>query len=127
MARILVIEDAAALRQMLSECLAFEHEVMTAQDGEVGIEIAKTYLPDLVICDLVMPKMDGFAVLKHFQNLPEMIDVPFVFLSGSGDRKTVHEGLTLGADDFLVKPFSVQELLQVVEDHLGKKASSGNR
>jgi len=127
MARILVIEDAAALRQMLSECLAFEHEVMTAQDGEVGIEIAKIYLPDLVICDLVMPQMDGFAVLKHFQNLPEMIDVPFVFLSGSGDRKTVDEGLTLGADDFLVKPFSVQELLQVVEDHLGKKASSGNR
>lgn len=118
MGRILVIDDAPALRQMLSECLAFEHDVMTAQNGEVGIEIAKTYLPDLVICDLVMPKMDGFAVLKHFKNMPEMMDVPFVFLSASNDHTTIHQGMTLGAADFVTKPFSVQKLLQITQHRL---------
>jgi len=121
MARILIIDDAVALRQMLSECLEYEHEVMTAPDGEVGIEIAKTYHPDMVICDLVMPKMNGFAVLKHFQNMPEMMDMPFIFLSGLSDYKTVCQGMTLGADDFLTKPFSVKELLRVVQSRLEKR------
>lgn len=126
MSRILVIDDVPALRQMISECLTFEHDVAVAPNGKTGIEIAKAYRPDLVICDLIMPEMDGFTVLKYFKNMPETVGVPFVFLSASTDYTVIHEGMTLGAVDFLTKPFSVPKLLEIVRYRLENKNFSIN-
>lgn len=89
MARILVIDDDSIVRQMVAECLKLEHEVLTARDGLMGIEIVKNHPPDLVICDINMPQMDGFGVLHQFQNIDHMADTPFIFLSGAGDARTI--------------------------------------
>ncbi len=122
MARILIIDDDSIVRQLVADCLKLEHEVLTAQNGVMGIDVAKSHPPDLVICDINMPHMDGFEVLHHFQNIDQMADTPFIFLSGSGDASTIRNGMILGADDFLTKPFSVEELLHVVRNRLQKRA-----
>jgi two-component system, sensor histidine kinase and response regulator len=121
MARILVIDDEPMAREMLSECLRYDYEVATAEDGATGVELAETFRPDLVICDVSMPRMDGFAVLARFQKIDQMADVPFIFLSGSGDHVTIRQGMVLGADDFLTKPFAVRELLCVVKSRLERR------
>lgn len=121
MARILVIDDEPMAREMLSECLRYDYEVATAEDGAAGVELANSFRPDLVICDVSMPRMDGFSVLAQFQKIDLMADVPFIFLSGAGDPITVRQGMVLGADDFLTKPFSVRELLSVVKSRLDRR------
>jgi two-component system, sensor histidine kinase and response regulator len=122
MARILIIDDNETMRLMIAECLQQNHEILTAEDGQAGTEVALTYKPDLVICDLAMPNMNGFDVLRYFQRMEQLADTPFIFLSGSADSPTVRQGMRLGADDFLLKPFSVAELLDVVKIQLEKYA-----
>jgi two-component system, sensor histidine kinase and response regulator len=121
MARILIIDDNETMRLMIAECLQENHEILTAEDGQAGAEIALTYKPDLVICDLAMPNVNGFDVLRYFQRMEELAETPFIFLSGSADSPTVRQGMSLGADDFLLKPFSVIELLNVVKIQLEKR------
>jgi two-component system, sensor histidine kinase and response regulator len=122
MARILIIDDNETMRLMIAECLQENHEILTVEDGRQGTEIALSYMPDLVICDLAMPNMNGFDVLQYFQHIEQLADTPFIFLSGSADGPTVRQGMRLGADDFLLKPFSVTELLEVVKTQLEKYA-----
>ncbi len=121
MARILVIDDDPLLRLLLQESLQAHFEVMVADDGAMGVEIATAYLPDLIVCDVAMPNMDGFDVLRHLQTLEHMADVPFIFLSGNGNKDTIRQGKLLGADDFLTKPFEMDELLEVITARLEKR------
>lgn len=122
MEQILIIDDDALMRQMLAESLRNEFQVMTADDGIQGIDMAEKYHPDLIICDIAMPKMDGFNVFRQLQNSEKMVDVPFIFLSGMNDSSIIRQGMTLGADDFLTKPVHIDELQQVVHSRLEKRA-----
>jgi signal transduction histidine kinase len=106
---------------MVAECLSLEHEVITASSGEAGIELALQTCPDLVICDINMPRMNGFEVLMRFQAIERMADVPFIFLSGLSERSIIRQGMSLGADDYLTKPFVMEELERVVETRLAKR------
>ena len=110
------------MRQALTDALLDVHQVESAGNGESGVQLALSFQPDLIICDISMPQMDGFAVLQQCQTIPALADVPFVFLSGSSDLVTVRQGMTLGADDFVAKPCSLDELYRVVNMRLEKRA-----
>lgn len=122
MARLLLIDDEANLRHTLSYALRQEgYEVLTAQDGEEGLEIFRTSAPDLVILDVMMPKQDGFEVCRK---LRKASDVPIVMLTARDTELDKIVGLEIGADDYLAKPFSVRELIARVRAMLRR---SGRR
>jgi DNA-binding response OmpR family regulator/anti-sigma regulatory factor (Ser/Thr protein kinase) len=127
--RILVIEDDLSLREfMIKYFLEKEnYEVITAENGEVGLEKAKQDLPDLIICDIMMPKKDGYQVLKELHSHPPTATIPFIFLTAMSDRANIRDGMNLGADDFLTKPFVSQELIAAVHRRLDKKESTEKR
>jgi diguanylate cyclase (GGDEF)-like protein len=122
MTTILIIEDETAIRELISELLLLEDfEVVEAANGKEGITIAESVLPDLIICDVMMPEIDGHGVLLALQNNPQTATIPFVFLTAKGTRQDVRYAMNLGADDYLIKPFSNDELLEVVQTRLRKK------
>jgi CRP/FNR family transcriptional regulator, polysaccharide utilization system transcription regulator len=119
MEKILLIEDNAFIRENAAQMLTFAHyEVVMAEDGKKGIEAAIKNHPDLIICDIMMPESDGFAVLDALRHLPETSGIPVVFLSAKSTKENKSYGLGLGAADYLTKPFSEQDLLNVVENIL---------
>src|SRR5688572_5252703 len=119
MKRILVIEDEPQTRENLVTILEMEgYQPSTASDGRAGLEAAKRELPDLVLCDVMMPEMDGYAVLEGLRAHPETISIPFIFLTAKGDRKDLRAGMTLGADDYLSKPVTTAELLDAIGTRL---------
>ena len=119
MKRILVIEDEPQTRENLVTILEMEgYQPLTASDGRAGLEAAKRELPDLVLCDVMMPEMDGYAVLEALRAHPETISTPFIFLTAKGDRKDLRAGMTLGADDYLSKPVTTAELLDAIGTRL---------
>lgn len=122
MAQILIIEDDVLLLEVLAECLQHEYKVATAQDGVTALEVAESFQPDLIICDIGLPRMDGFSVFRHMQKVESLADVPFIFLSGDNDKHTIRQGMALGADDFLTKPVSLDDLLRAVQVRLEKSA-----
>ncbi|HRL13897.1 MAG TPA: hybrid sensor histidine kinase/response regulator [Aggregatilineales bacterium] len=122
MERILVIDDNQPLRELVAGCLKDDYSVVTAIDGFEGLQMAQNCCPDLVICDVNMPVMNGFEVYERFQQSEALRDAVFIFLSGSSDSSAVRHGMTLGADDFLLKPFEIDELIEVVKRRLGKRA-----
>jgi signal transduction histidine kinase len=120
--KILVVEDAHALRKDIMEMLRFEgFEVIGAENGLVGLNAARTHLPDLIICDIMMPELDGFGMLAELQKNPLEATIPFVFLTALTDKKDWREGMRLGANDYLTKPFTAQELIQAVYTQLNKR------
>jgi two-component system, sensor histidine kinase and response regulator len=121
MNRILVVEDAHSLRRDILEMLTFEgYEVTGAEDGLVGVQRARELLPDLIICDIMMPHMDGYGVLETLREDVVTASIPFVFLTARTDRVDIRQGMELGADDYLTKPFTAAELLQTVRTRLEK-------
>jgi two-component system, sensor histidine kinase and response regulator len=124
MNRILVIDDDAAIQSLTAKALqARGFQALTAGDGREGLEVARRYLPDLIICDIQMPEMDGFETLAALQRDPLTSTIPFVFLTGLSDQAHVRFGMGLGADDYLTKPFTVNELMEAVNLRLAKKAA----
>jgi two-component system sensor histidine kinase/response regulator len=122
MTRILVIDDDDTYRRSVSNVLQQSgFDVLEATSGHAGVEIAQTQTPDLVICDVVMEHLDGFAVIDRLRMDPSTSEIPFMFMSGLSDKDTVRKGMNLGADDFLVKPFSFSDLLAAVEARLTKR------
>ena len=110
MARILVIEDDPAILRGLADNLACEsHEVLTAPDGESGYSLARTRKPDLILLDLMLPRMSGYELCRKLR--AESVATPIVMLTARGDEADRIVGLDLGADDYITKPFSVRELL----------------
>jgi signal transduction histidine kinase len=124
MASILIIEDDDLAREAISEGLrAGGYYPLECEDGQQGIELAREHLPDVILCDLNMPDMNGFEVLTTLRNTPETANIPFIFLTAYHDRASLREGMTLGADDYISKPFDNQELLRAIETRLQRQST----
>jgi len=123
MKKILVIEDNLDVRENLSEILELSgYRVSTAEDGKKGVELAISEKPDLIICDVMMPKLDGFGVLNILSKKSETASIPFIFLTAKAEKTDLRRGMNLGADDYITKPFYKDELLEVINTRLHKTA-----
>lgn len=121
MKTILIIEDDAALRENTAEMLELaNYNVITAPNGRIGLEKALEILPDIIVCDIMMPEVDGYGVLDGLSKNTRTQQIPFIFLSAKTEHKEVRKGMDLGADDYLTKPFEEEELLSAVESRLAK-------
>ncbi len=119
MKKILVIEDNAGIRENIAEILELaNYKVFTAEDGKTGIEIALHEKPDLILCDVIMPQLDGYGVLHLMHKHPAIRNTPFIFMSARTDRAEMRKGMDLGADDYITKPIEKTELLQAIECRL---------
>jgi signal transduction histidine kinase len=124
MKKILVIEDEQPLRESILDLLdAEDFEVFGAGNGKAGVELAKAHLPDLVICDVMMPELDGYGVLTCLRKEPATATIPFIFLTAKADKTDLRQGMSLGADDYLTKPFTRAELLQTISVRFEKRAA----
>ncbi|MDY6781570.1 MAG: response regulator [Cyanobacteriota bacterium] len=122
MTKILVIEDETALRANLMALLEAEgFEGIEAQNGELGIELARVNTPSLIICDIMMPGIDGYTVLERLQNSSQTALIPFIFLTARSERSEIRKGILLGADDYLTKPFDADELFGAIAARLKKQ------
>lgn len=122
-AKVLVIDDTAEIRMIITESLKiYGFTTLAAEDGVSGVEMAHQHSPDLIICDINMPKMDGYATLTAIRNNDTTATTPFIFLSGAVERPNVRKGMELGADDYLTKPFTHKELVTAVNARLTKHA-----
>jgi CRP-like cAMP-binding protein/CheY-like chemotaxis protein len=123
MKTLLVIEDNAEMAENIADILRLgKYQVLTAPNGKVGVEIAEQQHPDLVLCDIMMPELDGYGVLHLLSKNPETVDIPFIFLTAKADKSDFRTGMNLGADDYVTKPFDGFDLLMVVEMRLKKNA-----
>jgi DNA-binding NarL/FixJ family response regulator len=128
MNRILVIEDERPLRETLASVLQREgFDVVAAEDGRRGIEIVRAQAPDLVLCDVNMPEMDGHDVLAELRADPKFSELPFVFLTAKTDRSDVRAGMNLGADDYLTKPVITADLLAAIQTRLARRKAQAER
>ncbi len=122
MTKILVIEDEHSLRKDIMEMLGFEgYTLVGAENGLVGIREARKYLPDLIICDIMMPELDGYDVLDELRRDPQTAAIPFIFLTARTDKIDRRHGMEHGADDYLTKPFSVADLLKTISARLRRR------
>ena len=122
MHKILIVEDTLAIREAVFDILIMEgYEVFQAKDGRIGFEIALKENPDLIISDILMPIMDGFEMFKQLQTSKKTSSIPLVFLSAKGEKKDIRNGMNLGAEDYLIKPINVTDLLNAVENKIKKK------
>lgn len=123
MKKILVIEDDVSVGTNILEILqSGGFEVIIAEHGESGVVLAKQHLPDLIICDIMMPGLDGYGVLTAVRDEPTTAMIPFVFLTAKTTRDDLRQGMNLGADDYITKPFRRTELLDAVTARLDKHA-----
>lgn len=121
MKTILLIEDNFDVRENTGEILELSnYTVFMAENGKIGIELAKKHLPDLIICDIMMPELDGYGVIHALSKYPETAAIPFIFLTAKTEKSDIRKGMSLGADDYLTKPFDDVELLDAVEIRLHK-------
>lgn len=122
MKKILVIEDDAAVRSNILDLLeAEDFEAVGAENGFMGAMWAQEYLPDLIICDVMMPEVDGYEVLSALRQVPATAAIPFIFLTAMVDKADIRQGMNLGADDYLTKPFTRAELLGAVTSRFSKQ------
>ncbi len=118
-AKILVIEDNVEVRENIAEILELDgYKTLTAQDGKEGIQLAQQHFPDLILCDIMMPELDGYGVLKIVKRNEKLRGIPFIFLTAKSEKQDFRKGMSLGADDFLMKPFDDVDLLESIEVRL---------
>lgn len=121
MSRILVIDDERCLREMVRMALAQRgFDVVEAESGAEGVEVARSHPPDLVLCDVNMGNMDGYLTLSNFRKAPETAAIPFILMTGMANNAGMRQGMELGADDYLPKPFTIDGLYAAVEARLKK-------
>ncbi|NJM72346.1 MAG: EAL domain-containing response regulator [Scytonema sp. RU_4_4] len=124
MTKILVIEDEKLVRENIIDLLAAEDfDTIAAANGRIGVELAVSEIPDLILCDLMMPEIDGFGVLTTLREEPVTATIPFIFLTAKSARSDFRQGMDLGADDYLTKPFTRTELLNAITSRLAKQAT----
>ncbi len=120
---ILIIEDNDDIRESAAEILTLaSYEVLEACNGRIGVELSTKHLPDLILCDIMMPELDGYGVLHLLGKNPETAVIPFIFLTAKTERQDVRKGMEMGADDYLTKPFDDVELFNAIESRLKKKS-----
>jgi two-component system, sensor histidine kinase and response regulator len=123
-AKILIIEDTKNIRDEIKAILVFEGmEVCVAENGEEGLEFAKTFKPDLILCDIMMPIKNGYEVFDDAKNIPSLKNTPFIFLTARATTHNVREGMILGADDYITKPFAIDLLIKSINSRLKKEAT----
>ena len=122
MQNVLVIDDAEDVRSVVVKTLThFGFPARAAKDGPTGIEMALTEPPDLIICDVRMPGMDGYRTLAAIRDMPTIANIPFIFLTAAVDKGDMRRGMVLGADDYLTKPFTPEELLEAVTTRMARQ------
>ncbi|MEO1052223.1 MAG: response regulator [Bacteroidota bacterium] len=121
MKKILLIEDNEDVRENTAEILELAgYDVLTAEHGKTGVELATQQIPDLIICDIMMPELDGYGVLHILSKKSDTSRIPFIFLTAKAEKSDFRKGMNLGADDYLTKPFEDTELLDAIEIRLKK-------
>lgn len=121
MKKILIIEDNPDVRENLSEILTLSgYEAETAENGRIGVDKAQKNAPDLILCDIMMPELDGYGVLHILSRHHQTADVPFIFLTAKAEKEDFRRGMSMGADDYIAKPFDELALLQTIESRLQK-------
>ena len=121
--KVLVIEDEARMRDSIATILKMEgYETHEAFDGKLGLQKAREILPDLILCDVSMPNMNGHETLEELKKEPTTARIPFIFLTARGEKREVRDGMNHGADDYLVKPFEATDLLAAIESRLKRKS-----
>ena len=119
---ILIIEDNDDIRESTAEILKLaDYHVLTAENGKKGVELAINHLPHIILCDIMMPELDGYGVLYMLNKNPKTAAIPFIFLTAKAERLDMRKGMEMGADDYLTKPFDDIELLNAIESRLHKK------
>jgi CRP-like cAMP-binding protein/ActR/RegA family two-component response regulator len=120
--KVLIIEDNDDIRENVIEILELAgYQVSSANNGKAGVELAFQDMPDIILCDIMMPEMDGYGVLYMLSKRPETIAIPFIFLTAKAEHFDRRKGMEMGADDYLTKPFDDMELLNAIESRLKKK------
>ncbi len=120
--KILVVEDETLVREGIVELLSSEgFDMYSAPDGDEGLKLAQKHIPDLIICDIMMPTLDGYELLELLQQEEETATIPFIFLTAKSEKTDMRRGMDLGADDFLTKPFKANELFKAVQTRIQKK------
>jgi len=128
MKKILVIEDEPEMRRNLSTLLRYKDYLpLEADNGRRGLEVARREQPDLILCDVMMPELDGYGVLRALQADPELASVPFIFLTAKGEKDDLRSGMNFGADDYLTKPVGNAELVEAIEARLHRTAQHARR
>jgi len=123
MKKILIIEDNPDVRENTAEILELSnYEIICAENGKEGVKLASEQFPDLIICDVMMPELDGFGVLRILSQNPVTSHIPFIFLTAKTEKSDFRKGMSLGADDYITKPFDDVELLNAIEVRLKKHA-----
>jgi DNA-binding response OmpR family regulator len=118
---ILLIEDNQDVRENTAEILELaNYKVLQAENGKIGVEIAQKTKPDLIICDIMMPVLDGYGVIHLLTKNAETATIPFIFLTAKSERLDFRKGMEMGADDYITKPFDDIELLNAVESRIKK-------
>src|ERR1039457_1962034 len=126
--KILVIDDEESFRQVILKFLAKQgFEAVPAADGQTGVRVAAEMLPDLIVCDLNMPGMDGYEVLATLRRDPKLADIPLIFLTGQSQPSQVRQGMSLGADDYLTKPVNPVDLISAIKARLGRRQAQRQR
>jgi len=121
--KVLIIEDHDAIRANLTEILEMAlYTVFQAENGKIGVESALKNIPDIILCDIMMPELDGYGVLYMLNKHTETSGIPFIFLTAKAEHADLRKGMELGADDYLIKPFDDMELLNAIDIRLRKKA-----
>lgn len=124
MKKILIIEDNLEVRENLAEILTLSnYTAIVAENGKEGIKQAKSVKPDLILCDVMMPELDGYGVLKIINRNPSLMHIPFMFLTAKSEKTDFRKGMGLGANDYITKPFDDVELLEAIEMRLQKSAA----
>lgn len=122
---ILIIEDNEDIRESTAEILSLaDYQVLTAENGKKGVELAMSHLPDIILCDIMMPELDGYGVLFMLSKNEQTAGIPFIFVTAKSERTDVRKGMEMGADDYLTKPFSDMELLNAIETRLLKREAA---
>jgi len=123
MKKILVIEDEPEMRRNLATILRLENfQPLTAENGRAGLESVRTSKPDLILCDVMMPELDGYGVIAVLRADAETVAIPFIFLTAKGEKPDIRAGMNLGADDYLTKPVAKADLLAAIRSRLERAA-----
>src|ERR1043165_7173866 len=115
MKKILVIEDEPEMRRNITTLLRYyDYAPIAAENGRAGVEAARRQKPDLILCDVMMPELDGYGVLQALQTEASLARIPFIFLTAKGEKNDLRSGMDLGADDYLTKPVANTELVRAI-------------
>ena len=119
---VLIIEDNKDIRESTAEILTLaDYRVFTADNGKKGVELAIRNNPDIILCDIMMPELDGYGVLYMLSKNEQTVGIPFIFITAKSERNDIRKGMEMGADDYLTKPFGDMELLNAIETRLLKR------